>query len=313
MMIRASAALLGSALIAQAVPAEGPSWPSEFKSQMVDVPGGATLYLRWGGSGPAVVLLHGFAESGDMWRALAVRLATRHTVIVPDLRGMGRSSHPTEGYDKWSQAADIREVVESLGFDRVAVVGHDIGNMVAYAYTLRYRGKVERLVVMDAPIPGMADWEQTSHLPRVWHYYFYGPDVERLVQGRERIYLDRFWNEFSAHPDRIDEATRAHYAALYALPGAMHAAFAQFQAFPRDAQDNQQATGATKLDIPVLAVGGARSYGAKMAEIMRHVATSVRGEVVPDSGHWLMNENPTATISLIDAFLNESPIPLSHE
>ena len=131
--------------------------------------------------------------------------------------------------------------------------------------------------------------------------------MERLVAGRERIYLDRFWNEFSANPDRFSEASREHYAALYARPGAMHAGFAQFAAFDQDAIDNKAFLTEGKLTMPVLALGGEKSLGLTMAEVMNFAATNVRGDVDPDSGHWIMEENPAATIKLVRAFLEGTP------
>jgi pimeloyl-ACP methyl ester carboxylesterase len=147
--------------------------------------------VRWGGTGAVVVLIHGYAENSDSWAPLAADLMKDHTVVVPDLRGIGRSSKPTGGYDKKTQAKDIRAVVTALGFDRTFVVAHDIGNMVAYAYAAMYPDKVERLVVMDAPIPGIEPWNTILLNPVVWHFNFHGPDAERLVAGRERIYFDR--------------------------------------------------------------------------------------------------------------------------
>ena len=146
------------------------------------------------------MLLHGFGDTGDMWAPLAENLARDHTVIVPDLRGMGMSSHPDSGYDKRTQAGDVRAVLTQLGVDRAVVVGHDIGTMVAYAYAARYPDKTARLIVMDAPVPGIPPWDQIVRNPLLWHFDFGGPDMERLVAGRERIYLDRFWNEFAGDP-----------------------------------------------------------------------------------------------------------------
>ena len=176
--------------------------------------------------------------------------------------------------------------------------------MVAYAYAARYPDKVERLVVIDAPLPGIDPWDAVKCSPQTWHFNFRGPDVERLVQGRERILLDRFYNELSAHPERIDEATRSYYAAVYSQPGAMHSAFAQFAAFAIDAEDNK-ATQRTKLTMPVLAIGGEKSFGALMATSMRNVAENVTGAVVPDAGHWIMEENPAPAVELIRDFLSE--------
>ncbi len=281
-----------------------PSLPADFRQRTVATPDGAEMHVRWGGTGPAVVLLHGFADTGDMWGPLALELAKTRTVIVPDLRGIGLSSHPAGGYDKKTQAADIRAVVEALGSDRTAVVVHDIGNMVAYAYAARYPGKVERLVMMDAPLPGIDPWYEIIRQPALWHFDFGGPDMERLVKGRERIFLDRFYNELSAHPERIDEATRVHYAKLYAIPGTMHSCFAQFAAFRKDAEDNKVSQH-TKLTMPVLAIGGEKSFGPMMATVMRNVAVDVTEAVVPDSGHWIMEENPAPAITLILDFLKQ--------
>ncbi|PTY07869.1 alpha/beta hydrolase [Opitutaceae bacterium EW11] len=280
------------------------TFPSTFKERMVTTSDGTKIFVRSGGAGPAAVLLHGYGDTGDMWVPLAAELAKTHTVIVPDLRGMGKSSHPAGGYEKKTQAADIRAVVEALGIDHAAVVAHDIGNMVAYAYAASYPGKVDRLVLMDAPVPGIGPWEEILKTPLLWHFNFGGPDAERLVQGRERIYLDRFWNEFAAHPERIEEATRAHYAALYALPGGMRSGFAQFHAFKQDAEDNRIFV-RTKLTMPVLAAGGEKSFGPMMATVMRAAATDVREAIIPDSGHWVMDENPAFTVALVSGFLRE--------
>ena len=279
-----------------------PSLPSSFKSRTVPSSEGADIFVRSAGSGPVVVLLHGYAETSDSWAPLATELIENYTVIVPDLRGIGRSSRPVGGYDKKTQAADIRSVVVALGHDHASIVSHDIGIMVAYAYAARYPDKVERLVVMDAPIPGIAPWNEIVGNPQLWHFGFHGPDAERLVEGRERIYLDRIWNDFTGDPTKPDEETRAYYAEQYAQPGAMRAGFAQFTAFAQDARDNeifQQ----TKLTVPVLAIGGEKSFGATEAVVMRNVALDVTGVVIPGAGHWLMEESPAATSSVIRDFL----------
>ena len=281
--------------------AEVKPFPSSFRTQEIKTDG-ATLHVRIGGSGPGVVLIHGFGDTGDMWEPLAAELAKSHTVVVPDLRGMGLSSHPPEGYDKKTQAADIRAVLTQLHLDHADVVGHDIGTMVAYAYAARYPDKTDKLVVMDAPVPGIPPWDEIVRNPLLWHFDFGGPDMERLVKGRERIYLDRFWNEFAGDPKKLDEAAREHYAALYALPGAMHSAFAQFRSIRQDARDNI-ASMATKLTMPVLAIGGEKSFGANEAIVMRNAATNVTEVVIPNAGHWLMEEQTSATISAVSAFL----------
>jgi pimeloyl-ACP methyl ester carboxylesterase len=265
---------------------------------------GTTIHVRAGGSGLAVVLLHGYGETGDMWAPLAVDLARDHTVVVPDLRGMGLSSKPKGGFDKKNQAVDVDGVLAALGVQQADVVAHDIGNMVAFQFAVRHPERVRRLVVIDAPVPGVGPWEEILKNPLLWHFRFGGPDMERLVAGRERIYLDRFWNEFSASPDRFGEAARRHYAKLYALPGAMHSGFAQFAAFDQDAIDNREALARGHLKMPVLAVGGEKSFGPTMATVMRAGADDVTEGIVPDSGHWIMEENPRATIRLVRDFLS---------
>jgi pimeloyl-ACP methyl ester carboxylesterase len=265
---------------------------------------GVALHVRHGGAGPAVILLHGYGETGDMWAPLARDLARDHTVIVPDLRGLGLSSKPVGGFDKKTQAADIEGVMKALGVTRADVVAHDIGNMVAFQVAARYPERVRRLVVIDAPVPGVGPWEQILKEPLLWHFRFGGPDMERLVAGRERIYLDRFWNEFSASPERFSEGARRHYAALYAMPGAMHSGFAQFAAFDQDAADNRAFLAQGRLKMPILAIGGEKSFGPMMATVMRASADDVTEGIVPGSGHWIMEENPTATITLVRDFLS---------
>jgi pimeloyl-ACP methyl ester carboxylesterase len=278
-------------------------FPAGFRTDEIKTDG-ATIHVRLGGQGPAVVMLHGFADTGDMWAPLAAALAPERTVIVPDLRGMGLSSHPERGYDKKTQGGDVARVLDVLRIEKADIVTHDIGNMVGYAFAAQYPERVVRLVVMDAPLPGIGPWDEITRSPLLWHFNFRGPDVERLVQGRERIYLDRFWNELSADPRSIDEATRNHYAELYARPGAMRAAFNQFAAFAQDALDNQAFAAKGKLTMPVLAIGAEKSFGAAMADILRFVATDVTSVVIPRSGHWLMEEQTAATVAAVRKFLD---------
>jgi len=277
-------------------------FPADFRIAEIET-NGTTLHVRTGGQGPAVLLIHGYGETGDMWGALAQALAPTHTVVVPDLRGMGLSAKPPGGYDKKTQGADMAGLLDALGIDKVALVTHDIGNMVGFAFAALHRDRVTKFALIDAPLPGVGPWEEILKNPLLWHFRFGGPDMERLVAGRERIYLDRFWNEFSADPSHFSEAAREHYAALYAQPGAMHAGFAQFAAFDQDAVDNAEFLKAGKLAMPVLALGGEHSFGLGMAEVMRFAASDVTGDVVPGSGHWIMEENPDATVALVTDFL----------
>jgi pimeloyl-ACP methyl ester carboxylesterase len=238
-----------------------------------------------------------------MWAPLAAQLVRDHTVIVPDLRGLGLSSRPPGGYDKKTQAEDVAGVLNSLKINKVDLVTHDIGNMVGYAFAAAHPERVKKFVIIDAPLPGIGPWDDIVRSHALWHFSFYGPDVERLVKGRERIYLDRVWNEFSADPKKFDEASRKHYAKLYAAAGAMHAGFEQFRAFDQDAADNKALVVKGMLSMPVLAIGGEKSFGPMMGAVMRAVATDVQTAVVPNSGHWVMEENPTASIKLVEDFL----------
>jgi pimeloyl-ACP methyl ester carboxylesterase len=298
------AAIAALALVLSASAAVRP-FPPEFRTQDIKTDG-ATIHVRVGGKGPAVVMLHGFGDTGDMWAPLAAALAKDHTIIVPDLRGMGLSSYPDTGYDKKTQAQDIARVMDKLNVQKADLVTHDIGNMVSYALAAQYPDRVTRWVIIDAPLPGIGPWDEILKSPLLWHFNFRGPDVDRLVKGRERIYLDRFWNELSANPKAIDEATRRHYAKIYARPGAMHAAFNQFAAFSQDASDNKAFASKGKLTMPILALGAEKSFGAQQAAIMREVGTNVEGGIIANSGHWIMEEQPDATVKAICDFLEKN-------
>ena len=302
--------LVMGALAALAIPlsaaAQVPPFPASFETRDIET-NGATIHVRVGGQGPAVVLLHGYGETGDMWAPMAGELVRDHTVVVPDLRGLGLSSKPEGGYDKKTQANDVAGVLDALHIDSADFVTHDIGNMVGYAFAVQHPERTTRFVLIDAPLPGIGPWEEVLKNPLLWHFRFGGADMERLVAGRERIYLDRFWNEFSATPAAFTEASREHYAGLYALPGAMHAGFSQFAAFDQDAADNVAfLAGKGKLTMPVLAIGGEKSFGPMMATVMRFAASNVSEGVIPGSGHWIMEENPAATVAMVRGFLDAS-------
>lgn len=303
-MIRTAKLLISCAMLLGATPCAAlvKPYPSTFKTETI-ASNGTWIFVRVGGHGPAVVLLHGYGESGDMWQPLALALAKTHTVIVPDLRGMGLSAHPDDGYEKKNEARDVAGVLDALHVEKVDVVAHDIGNMVAYAFVAEQPNRVTHLVLMDAPIPGVGPWEEILKNPLLWHFRFGGPDMERLVKGRERIYLDRFWNQFSANPKNFDEQSRVHYAKLYALPHAMHDGFEQFHAFDQDALDNQKFLAAGLLPVPVLAIGGEKSFGSVMPVVAKAAFSKVQSAVIPNSGHWIMEENPEPAITAIQKFI----------
>jgi pimeloyl-ACP methyl ester carboxylesterase len=277
----------------------------EFRSHTV-VAGGRVIHYRSGGSGPVVLLLHGFADTGEMWIPLAPQLARHYRVIIPDLPGLGQSrpAPANARYDMATVARSIHALMLALHVRREAIVSHDIGLMLAYAYAAQYRTDVTKLALIDAPVPGLGPWQQTLLMPGVWHFHFFGTYAEELVAGRERIYLNRIWDDFAAHPERITNAKRTFYAASYAQPGNMHAGFGYFAAFYHDADQNV-AFAKTPLTIPVLAMGGAKSFGGLEPQFARALATNVQTSNIPDCGHWIEDECPAAANAILIRFLQE--------
>ena len=294
--------LIGTALLIGAAPASAADFGSGFKTRSVAVEGG-TVVVNVGGSGPPVVLIHGYAESSRMWKPLAKVLAPNFTVIAPDLPGFGDSSIPQTGLDMASAAQRVRAAVKSLGYDKVRVVGHDIGLMVAYAYAAKYPQEVEKLALMDAFLPGVTGWEGIYNNSGFWHFRFYGPTPEALVKGRERTYFEHFWNDFAADKTRsIPEADRRAYTKEYARPGRMGAGFAYFASFSKTATDFAELA-KTQLTIPVLSIGGAKALGAALGAQAKLVAASVKVVVLEDTGHWIIEERPRETIDVLVEFL----------
>lgn len=280
-----------------------PSFAQAPQSKFAEV-NGVRLHYLVAGKGDPVVLLHGFAETSHMWRPLIAKLSDKHTVIAPDLRGFGQSSSSEGGYTKKAMAQDIRGLVDGLKYDRIRLVGHDIGLMVAYAYAAQYPDKVDRLVLMEAFLPGVGDWNNVFLLRDLWHFHFFGKTPLALVTGRERIYLEHFWNDFAADPTKsVPEADRQFYAKEYARPGHMKAGMEVFRAFPKDAEDFAGFAG-TKLSMPLLVLSGEKASGPFLIEQGKLVATSVEGVLVKGRGHWLMEEAPDQVIPKLVEFLN---------
>jgi len=272
-------------------------------SRFADVHGVRLHYLIVG-EGDPVVLLHGYAQTSHMWRPLMTELARTHTVIAPDLRGIGQSSIPADGYTKAVMAQDIHALVHSLGYPRIRLVGHDIGLMVAYAYAAQYASEVDRIVLMDAFLPGVGQWREVWLLRDLWHFHFYGETPLALVTGRERVYFEHFWNDFAADRTRsVPEGDRRLYTEAYARPGGMRAGFEIFRAFERDAQDFARFA-QMPLPMPMLVLTGEKASGDFLIQQGRLVATTVEGVVVRDSGHWLMEEAPGQVIPKLAEFLN---------
>jgi pimeloyl-ACP methyl ester carboxylesterase len=254
------------------------------------------------GKGDPVLLLHGYAQTSNMWRPLIAELAKTHTVIAPDLRGFGESAKPEGGYDKKTMAQDVHALAASLGHKRIGVVGHDIGLMVAYAYAAQYPTEVDRIALMDAFLPGVSDWKSVWLLRDLWHFHFYGKTPLALVEGRERIYFEHFWNDFAADPARsVSEPDRQFYAAAYAQPGAMRAGFEVFHAFEQDAKDFA-GFAKNKLTMPMLVLTGEKASAEFLIQQARLVANQVEGVVIKGSGHWLMDEAPDQVVPRLVAF-----------
>src|SRR5881409_1361904 len=283
-------------------PARAAKVPTGFTERDAEV-NGVRIHYSIGGKGSPVVMLHGYAQTSHMWNPIMPLLAKNHTVIVPDLRGAGGSSKPESGYDKKNMAVDIHELVKSLGFNRASIVGHDIGLMVAYAYAAQFPQETERLVLMDAFLPGIGDWKNVWLMRDLWHFHFYGEVPLALVKGRERTYFEHFWNDFAADPKRsVPEADRRLYARAYAQPGAMRAGFEYFRNFERDAEDFAR-MGSTRLTMPLRVLSGEKAGGSFLIEQAKLVASDVRGTVVTGVGHWLMEEATDTVIPAISDFV----------
>jgi pimeloyl-ACP methyl ester carboxylesterase len=219
----------------------------------------------------------------------------------------------SRGYDKRTMAGDLRRLLrQHLRIEEpIALVGHDIGLMVAYAYAQAHRDELSHLAVVDAPLPGTAVFDRIRSDPRVWHFGFHGArDVaEMLVAGRERPYLQAFFNARIFDPSAISDSDLDSYASAYSAPGAMRASFELYRAFDQDAEDNREALKRNgKLTVPVLAVGGATSTSGPLVEaMMREVAETVTAVRVPRTAHWIAEENPTGFTAALLRFLEPAP------
>ena len=290
-------------LMAASFPAKaGADARGAITSRIANVEGIRIHYLA-AGHGPAVILLHGYTQTSRMWRPLIPQLAEKFTVIAPDLPGIGDSDIPRDGLDMKNAAIRIHSLAKSLGVDKARVVGHDIGLMVAYAYAAQFPAEVEKLIVMDAFLPGVAGWEDVYNNPSMWHFRFNGPTPEALVRGRENIYFAYFWNDLAADKTRsLEAADRMAYVAAYARPGRMHAGWAYFAAWPQTAKDFAQLAQA-KLQMPVLSIAGEKASAGALGPQMKLVATDVTIVVLKDTGHWVLEERPKETMEAIVNFL----------
>src|SRR3984957_17700938 len=301
-MCKLSAALIVMVLFASASLARASAQPDVIASR-VSQAGGVKLHYLTAGHGPPVILLHGYTQTSHMWKPIIPLLAAKFTVIAPDLPGIGDSEIPKNGLDMKTAAIRVHALAKSLGVEKARVVGHDIGLMVAYAYAAQFPSETEKLVVMDAFLPGVAGWEDVYNDPGIWHFRFNGPTPEALVRGRERTYFDYFWNDFAADKNHsLPEVDRAAYTAAYARPGRMRAGWAYFVSFQQAAKDFSELS-KTKLTMPVLAIGGEKANGAVLGQQMKIVATDAREIVLKDTGHWVLEERPKETTDALLRFL----------
>ena len=280
----------------------GPKTDRAVKSSTVKIDGKKIHYLT-AGRGPVVVLLHGYTQTSRMWRPLIEALKEKFTVIAPDVPGIGDSDIPGNGSDMKTAAIRIHGLAKALGVTKARVVGHDIGLMVAYAYAAQFPGEVEKLVVMDAFLPGVPGWELAYNDANLWHFRFHGPAPEALVKGREKIYFAYFWNDLAADKERsLTAADRKAYVAAYSRPGRMRAGWAYFAAWPDTAKDFARMA-KTRLKMPVLSIAGEKASAAIQGPQMKLVATNVTAVTLKDTGHWLMEERPEETMKALIAFL----------
>ena len=261
------------------------------------------LHYLAAGHGPTLILLHGYTQTSRMWRPIIPPLAEKFTVIAPDLPGIGDSAIPKDGLDMKTAAIRIHGLAKSLGIEKARVVGHDIGLMVAYAYAAQFPAETEKLVLMDAFLPGVAGWEAVYNNPGIWHFRFNGPTPEALVRGRERVYFEHFWNDFAADQKQsLSKADRTAYTAAYARRGRMRAGWAYFVSFEQAARDFAQLS-QIKLSMPALAIGGDKANGELLGQQMRVVASDATVVVLKNTGHWVLEENPQGTTGALMNFL----------
>ncbi len=269
--------------------------------------GDVRLHYVTAGSGFPVVLLHGWPQSWYEWRLVMPALAERFRVIAPDLRGLGDSSRPLDGYDKQTVGNDIwRLVHDVLGIESFHLVGHDWGGPTAYAVAAVHPASVRRLVILDVTIPGDGS-ANISQGGRRWHHAFHQTlDLpEALITGREHVYFGWFYRNYGARPDAIPDADIAEYLRVYRQPGALRAGFAYYRAIPRDIADNAATAAGFQLPMPVLALGGDRSWGrgTEVVESLRRLAVNVEGGVIENCGHWMPEEQPEALLRHLLPFL----------
>ena len=265
---------------------------------------GVKIHYVRAGRGDPVVLLHGWPQTWYMWRKVIPVLAEHYTVIAPDLRGFGQSGKPIGGYDKRTVAEDIYQLVQQLGFDSVSLVGHDLGGPTAYAYACAHREEVRRLAILDVAIT-LDEATAASYYTRLFHLSFNAePDIAvALVTGRERTFLTHFYRD-CYNPGAFSHEDIDEYVACFSAPGAMRASMAHYGALWTDLEHNKE-NAQTKLEMPVLGLGGSMSFGRGVLKSCQQIATDVRGGVIEGCAHWVAEEQPEALCEELLAFLKD--------
>ncbi len=284
-----------------------------FSHNMASV-NGIQMHYVIGGHGKPIVLLHGWPETWYEWRHVMPALAEKYTVIVPDLRGLGDSSKPTTGYDGNTTSEDIYQLLSQLGFNKIFLVGHDIGSQTAYSFAATHPRNVTKLVIMEDPFPGVLPL-MPGQSPVWWFSFHQLHDLpETLVQGKEREYLSWFYTGLAYNPDAITQTDIDEFVSKYSAPGGMRAGFEYYRAFPMDAEEDKQLLASHgKLTMPVLVLGGdyypvlggARHYIVTLAP-MQYLAANVTGVIVPYSGHWIPEEQPSFLVDQLFKFFGNS-------
>ena len=280
-----------------------------FSHHMASV-NGTQIHYVVGGHGDPIVLLHGWPETWYSWHLVMPALAKNYTVIAPDLPGLGDSSKPLTGYDGKTVATIMHQLVNQLGFKSIFLVGHDIGTQVAYSYAAAHPTEVRKLIMMELTIPGFAP---AGRMPLWWAVFHQTPDVsEALVEGKESMYLTWFFHNLVFNPAAIKQTDINEYVSHYSAPGGMRAGFEYYRAFPQDAIQNINYSKA-KLTMPVLALGGGYipTFGGNitMPTIiygMKILAQNVQGITVPNSGHYIPEEQPKFVIDQLFKFFGNS-------
>lgn len=282
-----------------------PGFAETFASRFVDA-GDVRLHAVIGGDGPPLLLVHGWPETWYAWRLVMPQLARDFTVIAVDQRGIGLSDKPADGYDTGTLAGDLIALMDVLGYQRFAVAGHDTGFAISYALAADYPERVDRVALAEIPGPPAPKASPPVFVPapvneRLWHIPFNRATTipEQLISGREAIY---FGYEFAVQGGGLSEDLIDYYVQRVSDPDALRGSLGFYRGLDATLAQNDQRT-SQPLPMPVLAIGGARSYGAHVGEAMSAIASDVQTAVIDGAGHWVAEEAPDELFAALAAFL----------